>query len=149
MMDHKDDLKTMRILFRAVQSIEQIIKKDVKNYGFTMNEFAAAEALYHKGRISVNEIAQAVLIPNSSMTYVLDRLEVKGLICRLQDTDDKRTFHVELSKSGLAKLDDILPRHYKVLTNLFGILSTEEQALLNDSLKKIGYYAKALEETTE
>lgn len=147
-MEHKDNLKTMRILFRAVQSVEQIIKKDVKNYGFTMNEFAAVEALYHKGKLSVNEITQAVLIPNSSMTYVLDRLEVKGLICRLQDTDDKRTFYVELSKPGLDKLNDILPKHYKVLTNVFSILSTEEQTLLNDSLKKLGYYAKALEETT-
>jgi len=147
-MEHKDNLKTMRILFRAVQSVEQIIKKDVKNYGFTMNEFAAVEALYHKGRLSVNEITQAVLIPSSSMTYVLDRLEVKRLIARLQDTDDKRTFYVELSKPGLDKLNDILPKHYKVLTNLFSILSTEEQALLNDSLKKLGYYAKALEETT-
>ncbi len=147
-MENSNDLKTMRILFRAVQSLEQIIKKDVKNYGFTMNEFAAVEALYHKGRLSVNEITQAVLIPNSSMTYVLDRLEVKGLICRLQDTDDKRTFYVELSKLGLDKLNDILPKHYKVLTNVFGILTTEEQALLNDSLKKLGYYAKALEETT-
>ena len=35
-MIETDNLKTMRILFRAVQSVEQIVKKDVKNYNLTV-----------------------------------------------------------------------------------------------------------------
>lgn len=141
-----DNLKTMRILFRAVQSIEHIVKKDVKNYGLTVNEFAAVEALYHKGKVAVNEICQAVLIPNSSMTYVLDKLEEKKYIHRIQDKDDKRTFYVELTKDGQIFASQILPKHYSVMHQVFSILSPEEQVILNRSLKKLGYHAVDMEE---
>lgn len=141
-----DNLKTMRILFRAVQSIEQIVKKDVRNYGLTVNEFAAIEALYHKGKVSVNEMCQTVLIPNSSMTYVLDKLEEKKYIKRIQDINDKRTFYVELSMEGQKHANQILPKHYKVMSQVFSILTKEEQDLLNQYLKKLGYHAVDMEE---
>ncbi len=141
-----DDLKTMRILFRTVQAIEQIVKKDVKNFCLTVNEFAAMESLYHKGKVSVNEMCQLVLIPNSSMTYVLDKLEVKGYINRKQDIDDKRTFYVELSKKGLEYADEILPKHYAVMRQVFSILNKEEQTYLNTYLKKLGYHAMDMED---
>src|SRR5690554_5122770 len=141
-----DDLKTMRILFRTVQAIEQIVKKDVKNFCLTVNEFAAMEALYHKGKVSVNEICQAVLIPNSSMTYVLDKLEEKGYINRIQDADDKRTFYVELSTKGMDHAESILPKHYEVMHQVFSVLSKEEKDILNAHLKKLGYHAMDMEE---
>ncbi|WP_264230244.1 MarR family winged helix-turn-helix transcriptional regulator [Acholeplasma laidlawii] len=145
-MIETDNLKTMRILFRAVQSVEQIVKKDVKNYNLTVNEFAALEALYQKGRVSVNTMCQMVLIPNSSMTYVLDKLEEKSYITRTQDPDDKRTFYVELSTEGKKYADEILPKHYKVMNQVFSILTKEEQELLNQTLKKLGYHAIDMEE---
>ena len=140
------NLKTMRILFRAVQAVEQIVKNDVNHYGLTDNEFAAMEALFHKGKITVNDICQAVLIPNSSMTYVLDKLEEKKFITRVQDEADKRTIYIALSQNGLDKAHQILPNHYKVMAQVFSVLSVDEQNALNEHLKKLGYHAQDMED---
>ncbi len=140
-MDMNPDLKTMTILFRTVQAVEAIIKKDISKYGYTINEFSVIETLFHKGRMPVQGMCQKVLIPNSSMTYVLDKLEERSLIKRSQDHLDKRIYYVELTDSGLDHAKDILPKHYEVMRSVFDILSVEEKAIINDLLKKIGYHA--------
>ncbi|WP_025724841.1 MarR family winged helix-turn-helix transcriptional regulator [Acholeplasma granularum] len=145
-MKQKPNLKTMTILFRTHQAIESLVKKDVRNYQLTVNEFAALEVLYHKGKMPVQSMCQAVLIPNSSMTYVLDKLEEKGYINRIQDADDKRTFYVDLSEKGHIKADEIFPNHYKVMENVFEILTNEEKQTLNALLKKLGYHAIDMED---
>lgn len=145
-MEDISNLKTMRILFRAVGAVERIVKKDIKKYGLTVNEFTALEALYTKGTITVNDLCSVVLIPNSSMTYVLDKLEEKGLIHRIQDADDKRTFHIELSENGLKTANDIFPKHYQTMSKVFSVLSKDEQDILNTYLKRLGYHAVDMEE---
>lgn len=137
-----DSLKSMRILFRAHQAIETFSKKDILKYGLNLNEFAALEVLYQKGRLPVQSICDEVLIANSSMTYVLDKLENKLLITRTQDQKDKRTTYIQLSKLGKKFADDVFPNHYKEMRKIFDVLTKEEQEVLNNSLKKIGYFAK-------
>ncbi len=140
-MENTNDLKTMTILFRTVQSVEALAKKDILNYGVNMTEFAALEVLHHKGRMPVQSMCQKVLIANSSMTYVLDKLEEKKYIKRIQDQNDKRTFYVELTTKGKTLADDIFPKHYQAMQKIFDILSDDEKKTLNELLKKLGYHA--------
>ena len=140
-MEKTYDLKTMTILFRCVQAIEQIVKKDIMNYGLTLNEFSALEVIYHKGKMPVQGICQKVLIPNSSMTYVLDKLEEKQLIVRKQDAIDKRAIYVELTPLGLSKSKEVFPKHYDVMEQVFAVLTKDEKETINRLLKKLGFYA--------
>lgn len=141
-----DSLKSMRILFRAHQAIESYSKKDILQYNLTLNEFAALEVLFHKGKLPVQAMCTEVLIANSSMTYVLDKLEGKDLIKRIQDMNDKRTFYVELSEKGRIYATKIFPKHYQVMREVFDVLNVEERETLNNLLKKVGYHAADLED---
>lgn len=140
-MEINPNLKTMTILFRTVQAVEAIVKKDIAKYGYTINEFSVIETLFQKGRMPVQGMCQKVLIPNSSMTYVLDKLEEKMLISRIQDELDKRIFYVELTKKGFDHANEILPKHYQVMQSVFDILTVDEKEIINKLLKKIGYHA--------
>ncbi len=139
------DLKTMTILFRTFQAVESIARKDIATYGINMTEFAALEALYHKGRLPVQGICSKVLIANSSMTYVLDKLEKRQLLKRTRDQHDKRTYYVELTNQGRVFLEDIFPKHHAVMKKVFDVLSEDETESINELLKKVGYYAKSLD----
>ncbi len=139
------DLKTMTILFRTFQAVESIARKDIANYGINMTEFAALEALYHKGRLPVQAVCSKVLIANSSMTYVLDKLEQRQLLKRTRDNHDKRTYYVELTHEGKLFIESIFPKHYEVMKLVFDVLNDEEKELINELLKKIGYHAKSLD----
>ncbi|MBN3490309.1 MarR family transcriptional regulator [Acholeplasma equirhinis] len=148
-MNYKEELKSMTILFKAFQSVEAFAKKDIAKYGMNPTEFAALEALYHKGRLPVQGMCQKVLIANSSMTYVLDKLQEKKLIERIQDSTDKRTFYVELTGSGKKLADDIFPKHYEVMRQVFEVLTAEEKKMLGELLKKVGFNALDMADSIE
>ena len=76
------DLKTLIVLFKAYQSMINQVKLSLINTDLTVNEFTALEALYSKKELTTSELRDYVLVPNSSMTYVLDTLEKKELIQR-------------------------------------------------------------------
>jgi MarR family 2-MHQ and catechol resistance regulon transcriptional repressor len=135
-------LKTMTILFRTQQSVLAYAMEDIKTYDLNFTEFSALEVLYKKGTIPVQSICDVVLIANSSMTYVLDKLEKRGLIKRYKEKTDKRIILVKLTDEGQKMTDEIMPKHYAYMGNLFEVLDVKENEVLQTLLKKVGYYAE-------
>lgn len=132
------NLKTLTILFRSAHALENVIKSDVLNYDMSLSEFGALEALYHKGTLTASSLTEKVLIAHSSMTYVISRLEQKGLIGKTVDTLDKRSSHIRLTDKGKALMDSIYPLHEASLRNRLDRLTEEEENTLQQLLKKIG-----------
>lgn len=135
----KEELKLMIILFKTYQTLTNFIKADISNSDFNLNEFAVLEVIYHKGSISVNEISQKVLVANSSLTYILDKLVKKSLIQRTQDNKDKRVTYISLTNKGEKLAKDIFPPHYEHLMEVFNVLSAEEKLTASRILKKIKF----------
>ena len=53
------------------------------------------------GGLSCSEIADRTLITKGGITGILDRLEARGLIKRIQSRDDRRSVNVRLSAKGV------------------------------------------------
>ncbi|AYV35314.1 MarR family transcriptional regulator [Erysipelothrix amsterdamensis] len=132
------DLKTLTILFRTHQNILEQVKESIKDFEINVNEFQALEALYHKGKLTTQALCDTVLVPGSSMTYVVDQLEKKGLVVRLKDENDRRINYVMLSPKGLKDIEIIYNKHYEVMRKRFDKLTSEEEVTLQNLLKKIG-----------
>jgi MarR family 2-MHQ and catechol resistance regulon transcriptional repressor len=132
------DLKSLTILFRAVGSIEERVKKDVARYGLNPSEFGVLEVLYHKGPMQVQTICEKILIAASSMSYVIDKLKKKGYIEAPQDPTDRRVHIVKLTNIGQELMDDIYPKHVATLRSVFDVLSEEEEVMMQELLKRIG-----------
>lgn len=135
-------LKTMTILFRTQQSVLAYAMEDIKTYDLNFTEFSVLEVLHKKGILSVQSICDVVLIANSSMTYVLDKLEKRGLIKRYRDKVDKRIILVKLTAEGQEFTDKIVHKHYDYMLNVFQVLDINENESLQALLKKVGYYAE-------
>lgn len=135
-------LKTLIVLFKAHQNIEKNVKKSLVDTELTVNEFSVMEALYTKKELSTQELIDAILVPNSSLTYVLDVLEERQLIHRLKDPQDKRRQLLSLSESGIELFVDVYQRHYNHMTSIFSVLSKEEEEQLQTLLKKLGKEAQ-------
>ena len=139
--ENRKELKPMIVMFKAYQALIELIKKDIKNTGFAFNEFTVLEVIYHKKRITVTDIKEKVLVASSSLTYILDKLEKKGLIKRLKSEFDKRIIYVELTNDGVRISDEIFPKHYEVLKKVFNVLKEDEKNMLTDLIKKVGFNA--------
>jgi MarR family 2-MHQ and catechol resistance regulon transcriptional repressor len=138
-----NDLKTITVLFRAYNSLEKIIRDDVFQYGLNVSEFGVLEALYHKEQLSVKAIIDKVLVPNSSMSYVIENLVAKNYIKKVQSEKDKRSFLLSLTDIGRKLMDKIFPIHKSNMRKILDVLENDEEETMQKALVKIGKLRKS------
>jgi MarR family 2-MHQ and catechol resistance regulon transcriptional repressor len=136
------DLKTLTILLRATNFIQETIKEDVSKYGLNLTEFGALEVLYHKGPLSVQSICEKVLIANSSMSYVIESLIKKDLIEKIKAENDRRIHIVYLTKKGQQLFDEVYPMHLAHMRSVIDVFDEKEEEDLQFLLKKLGKQSK-------
>lgn len=140
---NKPDLKSLIILFKAQQVIENEVKKSIVHTDLSVNEFAAMEAIYTKTCLTTQQLVELVLIPNSSMTHVLDTLLEKSYIKRERDPHDRRIQKLTLTHQGKSAFEKIYARHFDYMRKIFDVLSEREELQLQKLLKKLGKGAQA------
>lgn len=133
----KESLKALVGIKRTNDTLDRIVKQDMKNYGLNITEFAVMELLYHKGDQPIQKVKQRILIASSSTTYVIDQLVKKGYVTRRQDEQDKRITYAVLTEGGHELMERIFPQHAETIEKAFSILDDEELAIFRRALKKI------------
>jgi len=131
-------LKSFIVLMKASKSIQELITSDIASYGMRTSDFVIMETLYHKGRQTIRQIADAVLIKTGSITYVIDKLEDKGWLTRSDCKEDRRVVYIELTDEGKRVMDTIFPQHQLVIEDVFSELTEQEKDVFIDLLKRVG-----------
>ncbi|GGA78126.1 MarR family winged helix-turn-helix transcriptional regulator [Ornithinibacillus halotolerans] len=134
-------LKAFVVLMKASKSIQEAIKHDISNQGMRTSDFSILEALYHKGRLTVREVSEAVLINTGSITYVIDKLEKKGLLERSNCKEDRRVVYIQITEEGKQLMDTIFPQHQQVIEELFDGIAEEDIETTINVLKQVGIKA--------
>ena len=78
--DISQSLKVFIALSRVHRSVMDTTNKSIQSNGLNPTEFAVLELLYHKGGQPLQQIGERILIASGSITYVVDKLEKKGLV---------------------------------------------------------------------
>lgn len=143
MQREANNLKLTAVLFRAMQSVEKVIQKDIYSYDINTSEFSAMELLYNRGPQPMRSMAKRILLANSSTTYTIDKLVEKAWLKRYRDPHDKRRVMVDLTDEGRFFFEKIFKQHQQLLSSLYSVLSDEEMETLILLLKKMGHHAKA------
>ena len=131
-------LKAFVVLMKSSKSVMDIIEKDIRTYGMKTSQFIVLKALYHKGKLTIQQISEAVLIKTGSITYVIDQLEMKGWLKREPCQKDRRVVYIPLTNNGKQIMEEIFPKHWAVIEEIFSVLSVEEKEQMIDILKKVG-----------
>ncbi|MEK4090313.1 MULTISPECIES: MarR family winged helix-turn-helix transcriptional regulator [unclassified Viridibacillus] len=142
MMQINNNLKALTVLLRASQSVQDVVRKDMQQYGLNQTEFAVLELLYHKGEQPIQHIGKKILIASSSITYVVDKLEKKELVHRRACPDDRRVTYATITELGKVFMDNTFPKHEKKVNAIFEELSDQELEIFIDLLKRVGIHAK-------
>lgn len=136
----------IRLIFgKANKAIEQVDRKSIAGAGLNVSDFSILEALHHKGPMAINAVGEKVLLTSGSMTAAVNRLESKGLVERVRDTLDGRSFYLHLTKPGLKLIRNAYRKHSENLEKIFECLDEKERAELVRLLKKLGYHALQVE----
>lgn len=135
-------LRLWVILNRAVSSVEEVLEQQVEGHGLSFTEFAVLEVLLHKGALPIGEVGEQVLLTSGSMTYVIDKLEERGLLRRRPCPEDRRVLYVELSDDGRSIIEHAFEEHAELLRELTGELSSKEKHHVSELVKRLGKYAE-------
>lgn len=134
-------LKLFVVLSRASNAVSAHADADVSRHGLSLAEFAALEALYHKGDLLVGELQRKVLKSSGGITYVVDRLQEKGLAERKPCPGDRRAVYAGITDAGRKLMDRIFPLHAEALESALGGLTKDEKRTAIDLLRRLGLEA--------
>jgi MarR family 2-MHQ and catechol resistance regulon transcriptional repressor len=148
-MDSAPDpsLKLWVVMNHAFNSIEERLRQQVESHGMSFSEFAVLEVLLHKGPLPIGDVGDRVLLTSGSMTYVVDKLEERGLIGRRPCAEDRRIIYAELTEQGRELIEGVFEEHSALIRRLTGALSPAEQETMINLLKRLGKSAEGKEAT--
>lgn len=137
-------LATWVKLARAFSSFDKKSTESIRVFGLTQPQFSVIEVLGHLGPLKVGEICDKMLVSGGNMTLVLDNIEKLGYIERIHSKEDRRAIDVQLTKQGQELFEKIFIIHAENISKLMSVITSEEQKLLGDLLKKLGKGVSAI-----
>jgi MarR family 2-MHQ and catechol resistance regulon transcriptional repressor len=129
------------VIAKSYRALSLLAEQSIADTGLCLTDFAALEALLHKGPLTISEIQDKVRLASGSMTAAVDRLEKLGLVLRKSSPRDRRARVVHLTAEGKQLAASCFERHAKDLETLMAVLSAKEMEELYRSLKKLGLLA--------
>ena len=129
------------VLSRCYRALSHVAERSIAEAGLCLSDFAALEALLHKGPLTITEIQAKVLLASGSMTAAVDRLESKGLVVRRNTPNDRRAKILELTAEGNRVVETVFRSHAAELEAAMAILNQTEKNQLYGLLKKQGLFA--------
>ena len=121
-----DYLSVIRQLVKTYQAFEQYSSKHVKTLGLTTTQFDILATLGNQPPMTCKELGEKTLILKGTMTGVLERMALKGLIEKIPNQEDGRSYKIGLTSSGEKLFKQVFPAHLKYLEQAFSQLSEQE-----------------------
>jgi MarR family 2-MHQ and catechol resistance regulon transcriptional repressor len=140
--DHAATLKLIIALSRALQAIERGVRPHLAQCGLSLTEFAVLEVLYHKGALPLGDIRDRILVTGASTTYVVKKLEERGLMRRRACTEDQRVVFGELTAKGRTLIDEVFPPHVERLRQVTACLSVAQKREASRLLRALSGHAR-------
>ncbi len=113
----------MRELDAALQAAHRI---SLKEFDVLITLFNARD-----GRLRMTELSERVVLTPSGVTHLVTRLERDGLVSRVVDEEDRRSFFAAITREGHRRLRDARPTHNDVVrAHLTGRLTAAQLANL-------------------
>jgi MarR family 2-MHQ and catechol resistance regulon transcriptional repressor len=134
------------IMMKAMRALTRYAAAGIEDTGLGDSDFRVLEVLLHKGPLPVNTIGPIVDLTPGSISIAVDRLVAKGLVNRVESTEDRRVRIVALTSRGKDLIVPAFRRHSGQMRKVFLELSPEELRGLEVALKKVGKRAGALME---
>ena len=100
-----------RLIIRAYQ-------EDLDRLGITYPQYLVMMVLWEKDGISVNEIAEKLILNTNTVTPLLKRMEAMQLITRTPSTMDQRKIIIQLTEQGLAMRESAAEIPLKLMNKL-------------------------------
>lgn len=100
------------LLDRTAKKVKQYAQQQFKTGEFdvTVDQWLVLKNLSENELLSQTELANLVFKDNPTLTRIIDLLCKKGYVERVPHPQDRRSFQLHLTESGLVKVSDLKPK---------------------------------------
>ena len=109
-------------------------------HGISIKEFDVLITLFNApdGRLRMTELADRVVLTPSGVSHLVTRLAREGLVERIVDDDDRRSYFAALTPAGRRRLREARPTHNEVVrAHLTSRLTAAQLATLGALWEKV------------
>ena len=136
------DVSAMGIIGRVARlylAYQEAMQVTFSRYGLNAAKFDVLATLRRSGapyRLSPGDLLKATMVASGTMTNRISRLEAEGLVLRLINPDDSRSFLIELSADGLALIARVVEDHVATQERLLAPMPNQERTALKTLLSR-------------
>lgn len=114
-------------LSKAYSAIQAHATDDLAGRGLSTAEFDLLELLLQKGPLPLGAVRRSLAVSSGGVTFLVDRLEKKGLVERRSSREDRRSKQAALTAKGEEIAAEILPAHAERIRESMSGLTLPEQ----------------------
>lgn len=142
--DHLDVKVWLRLLACSTE-IEQYIRQRLRaRFGTTLPRFDyLAQLERHPDGLRMNALSRYLMVTGGNVTGLTDQLVKDGLVERLDDLEDRRSYRITLTPQGRADFARMAAEHEQWLTELFGGLPGADKDALYHQLGHLRQHLNA------
>ncbi len=133
-----------QLLFVATQAAQNLATEQLQPLGLSARGWGVLSTLAESGPLTQIELATALAIDRTAMVYLLDELEQSGLVERVRNPDDRRSFLIHLTGDGQRTQRNAAKALAGAADTLLRPLDPEERGLLRALLTRIVDHWQAL-----
>lgn len=88
-------------LYTGARSMVRKYKPFLDPLNITYTQYICLLVLWEKDKISVKELGERLVLDSGTLTPLIKKLEIQGLLRRVRQTMDERMISIELTEKGL------------------------------------------------
>jgi DNA-binding MarR family transcriptional regulator len=135
MADYQDCI--IFLLAKAYQRVHLLFKRRLSPFGITPVQHLILEVLWKEGNISLQKISEKTVIDCATLSSVIDRMTVAGLLTRKENSLDRRSIKVSLSPNGKKLWEEMEALRQEINKELIDSFSPEEMLLFKRMLRDL------------
>ena len=125
------------MLVKVVNKLRCQIGRQLKHLDMTSEQMVVLVRLWEQDGLSQKELADKIFKDQANTTRILDKVEKKGLVRRVDSLNDRRTYLIYLTDEGKRSVEQCYPLVLQVKAKIAKGLTSEDTAALRRMLDTI------------
>lgn len=104
------------------------LAEHLREHEMTLNQYSILSIIQHSGACLSIQLAQTLKLKAASITYLVDSLEKRELVKRVENPEDRRSQYIHLTDAGREII--YFTQNHEIVTKFFEQLNEDDTEIL-------------------